>query len=126
MSTIDRFMTMLERGRIVTDEGSVSLTAQIKYDFLAAVHTMEQIENLQRTIETRRKKREALREKIATSCFNALKVLEDREKLKDVKSLDAALRVLGECRTEMIKLASADHEDDKLGKEIQDGVSAGR
>ena len=126
MSTADRFYKMLERGRIVTDEGSVGLTAQIKYDFLAALHTMEQIENLQKLIESRRKKREALREKIATSCFNALKVLEDKEKLKDVKSLDAALRVLGECRTEMIKLASSDHEDEKLGKVIEDGVSAGR
>ena len=126
MATMDRFREMLRENRVKTDEGSVELSAQIKYDFLAAVHTMEQIEKLQKVIENRRNKRAALREKIATSCFNALKVLEDKEKLKDVKSLDAALRVLGECRTEMIKLASSDHEDDKLAKEIQDGVSAGR
>ena len=126
MATIDRFREMLSANRVKTDAGSVELSAQLKYDFLAAIHTMEQIENLQRLIESRRQKREALREKITTSCFNALTVLEDKEKLRDVKSLDAALRVLGECRTEMIKLASSDHEDEKLWKVIEDGVSAGR
>ena len=127
MATIDRFYTILDRGKIVGDEGSVMLTAQMKYDFLAATHTMEQLEKLQKLMETRRNKREALREKIANSCFNALKMLtDDKDKLKDVKSIDAALRVLNECRTEMIKLASSDHEAEKLGKEIQDGVSAGR
>lgn len=127
MATADRFYQMLERGRIITDEGSVNLTAQIKYDFLAAVHTMEQLENLQKLMETRRNKRKALRDKIMNSCFNALKMLtEDKEKLKDIKSIDAALRVLNECRSEMVKLAGEDHEADKLGKAIEDGVSAGR
>ena len=127
MATEDRFRSILENGKIVTDEGSLNLSAQLKYDYLAAVHTMEQLENLQKVMEDRHKKREALREKLATSCFNALKMLtDDKEKLKDVKSIDAALRVLNECRTEMIKLASSDHEAEKLGKEIRDGISAGR
>ena len=127
MATVDRIQAILDRGKLVTDEGSVTLTAQIKYDLLAAVHSMEQLENLQKTMETRQTKREALRDKIVTSCFNALKTLtEDKNKLKDVKSIDAALRVLNECRTELIKLSSADHEAIKMQKEIKDGVSAGR
>ena len=127
MATIDRFKEMLSRSKVSTEEGSVNLSAQLKYDFLAAVHTMEQIESLQKVIENRRKKREAIREKLANSCFNALQTLtSDKEKLKDVKSIDAALRVLNECRTEMIKLSSSDHESDKLGYEVRDGVSAGR
>ena len=127
MATLDRFYTMLDRGKILGDEGSVTFTAQMKYDFLAAAHTMEQMESLQKLMESRRKKREALRDKLMNSCYNALKALtDDKEKLKDVKSIDAALRVLNECRTEMIKMASADHEADKMGNEIKDGVSAGR
>ena len=127
MATIDRIQAIVDRGRLITDEGSVTLTAQVKYDLLAAVHTMEQIENLQKLMATREKKREALRDKIITSCFNALKIfVDDKEKLKDIKSIDAALRVLNECRTEMLKLQSEDYETRKMHKEIQDGVSAGR
>ena len=127
MATIDRFKEMLSRSKVSTDEGNVNLSAQLKYDFLAAVHTMEQLESLQKVIDNRRKKREALREKLMNSCYNTLTMLtSDKEKLKDVKSIDAALRVLNECRTEMIKLSSAEHESDKLGYEVRDGVSAGR
>ena len=99
----------------------------MKYDYLAAIHTMEQIEELAETIKERTEKRNALREKIISSCRNTLKNLIENEKaLTEIKHIDHALKVLNECRSEILKMEAQNHEDKKLGKVIEDGVSAGR
>ena len=128
MATAERFKSALAKGKLMSGSGAiVELTAQMKYDFLAAVHTMDQIEQLNDTIKERTEKREALRSKIVASCRNTLRnLVEDEEKLNDMKNIDHALRVLNECRTELLKMDAQTHEDQKLGKIVEDGVSAGR
>ena len=128
MATIDRFKAAIKNGKLASESGSiVALTAQMKYDYLAAIHTMEQIEELAETIKERTEKRNALREKIISSCRNTLKNLIENEKaLTEIKHIDHALKVLNECRSEILKMEAQNHEDKKLGKVIEDGVSAGR
>ena len=128
MATIDRFKGAIKNGKITADSGMVvNLSAQMKYDYLAAVHTMDQIEELNKTITARLNKREELKSKLLTSCRNSLKALvEDENGLKDIKNIDRALKVLHECRNELVKMDGQTHEDNKLAKIIEDGVSAGR
>ena len=128
MATIDRFKAAIKTGKITADSGLVAtLTAQMKYDYLAAVHTMDQIEELNKTITARLEKREGLKLKILASCRNSLKALVDDENaLKEIKNIDRALKVLTECRSELVKMDGQSHEDHKLAKIIEDGVSAGR
>ena len=62
MATIDRFKTALRIGISFKDgENLIPLTAQMKYDYLAAVHTMDQLTNLHNELEERKKRRDALR-----------------------------------------------------------------
>ena len=129
MATIERFKTVLKNGKLASAETGaiVELTAQMKYDYLAAVHTMEQIEDLNDAIKERIEKREALKSKIIASSRNTLKnLIEDENSLKEIKNIDHALRVLNECRTELLKMEGQTHEAQKLGKITEDGVSAGR
>ncbi len=127
MATLDRFKGILERGVINTDDDSLRLDAQLKYDYLAAIHSMEQLENLAAEFKERNKKREDFREKLLKSCRNTLKGLVDNENaLKEIKNIDHAIKVLSDCRTELLKLDGAAHESKKLAKKIEDGVSAGR
>ena len=127
MAVIDRFKGILEVGKIMTDGASLKLDAQLKYDYLAAVHSMEQLENLAAEFKERNKKREDLKSKLINSCRNTLKGLVENENgLKEIKNIDHAIKVLSDCRTELLKLEGAAHESRKLAKNIEDGISAGR
>ena len=127
MAVIDRFKGILEMGKIMTDGASLKLDAQLKYDYLAAVHSMEQLEDLAKEFKERNKKREDFKAKLITNCRNTLKGLVDNENgLKELKNIDHAIKVLSDCRTELLKLEGATHESRKLAKKIEDGVSAGR
>ena len=127
MATIDRFREILKTGKIMTDDAALRLDAQLKYDVLAAIHTMDQIENLIKEIEERQKKREDFKAKLLTSCRNTLKnLVANDNNLKELKNIEHAIKVLNDCRTEMLKLEGAAHEDRKLAKKIEDGVSAGK
>ena len=111
----------------MTDDAALRLDAQLKYDVLAAIHTMDQIENLIKEIEERQKKREDFKAKLLTSCRNTLKnLVANDNNLKELKNIEHAIKVLNDCRTEMLKLEGAAHEDRKLAKKIEDGVSAGK
>ena len=126
MATIDRFKTALKIGISFKDGESLRpLTAQMKYDYLAAVHTMDQLTNLANEFEERKKRRAALREKLSDSCRKSLKKIADGEDVLTLKQIDSAIKGLREFRDELFKMETLDKESEKLAKFIEDGVSAG-
>lgn len=126
MATIDRFKTALKIGISFKDGESLRpLTAQMKYDYLAAVHTMDQLTNLANEFEERKKRRAALREKLSDSCRKSLKKIADGEDVLTLKQIDSAIKGLREFRDELFKMETLDKESEKLAKLIEDGVSAG-
>ena len=126
MATIDRFKTALKIGISFKDGESLKpLTAQMKYDYLAAVHTMDQLTNLANEFEERKKRRDALREKLSDSCRKSLKKIADGEDVLTLKQIDSAIKGLKEFRDELLKMETLDKETEKLAKFIEDGVSAG-
>lgn len=126
MSVIDRFKEALDAGTITdAHDLEVPISAQLKYDYLAAVHTMEQLEKLAREIENRKRSREQLKADLYKSCRQAIKKLADEEKELSLKRIDDAIKLLKDCRREIMKIDSAAKESDKLAKFIKDGVSAG-
>lgn len=126
MATIDRFREPLQKGEIEGDGQSIKMTAQLKYDYLAAVHTMEQLQNLIDAIQKQNKKRENMREKISYSCKMSLKKLVESDELITLKHIDSTIKGLQDCRNELLKLETADKETAKLFEYVKDGVSAGR
>ena len=126
MATIDRFRTALKIGISFKDGESLRpLTAQMKYDYLAAVHTMDQLTNLANEFEERKKRRDALREKLSDSCRKSLKKIADGDDVLTLKQIDSAIKGLKEFRDELLKMETLDKETEKLSKFIEDGVSAG-
>ena len=125
MGTFERFKDALKNGT-VTPEGGGQLSAQLKYDYLAAVHTMEQLINLEKEFKARKERREQLLEKISTSCRMSLKKIVDSEGVFTLKQIDAAIKGLEECRSEILKIEHSEKVDGKLANIIKDGVSAGR
>lgn len=126
MATIDRFKDALASGIALSDsEKTVPLTAQMKYDYLAAVHTMDQLMNLYDEFQARKKRRAAFCEKISNACKMSLKKIADSDELLTTKQISAALKVLNDCHDELLKIESVSHECEKLEKFIADGVSAG-
>lgn len=127
MAVVDRFKDALTVGKITTEDGkSLSLTAQLKYDYLSAVHSMDQLTEIGEAIKERKQHRDELREKLSNSCKVSLKKFVEDDEVLTLKKLDLAIKGLQECRNEIFKLDCAQHESDKLAKYIVDGVSAGR
>ena len=127
MANIDRFKDVMKEGRISVGSDYLKLDAQLKYDYLAAIHSMEQLESLATEFKEREKKREAFKTKLLDNCRNTLKgLVYDESALKEVKNIDHAIKILNDCRTELLKLEGQGHESRKLAKKIEDGVSAGR
>ena len=127
MATIDRFKEAIEHGRISVGGGAAApLSAQMKYDYLAAIHTMEQLTNLAAEMETRNEYREKLKAELLKSCCQSLKKFVDDENGLTIKKIDAAIKMLNDCRYEVSKIESATRESNKLFEMIKDGVSAGR
>lgn len=125
MGTFERFQDALKNGT-VTPEGGEKLSAQLKYDYLAAVHTMEQILNLEKEFKSRKERREQLLEKISASAKKSLQKIVESEGVFTLKQIDAAITGLQECRSEILKIEHSEKIDGKLSKIIKDGVSAGR
>ena len=125
MGTFERFQDALKNGT-VTPEGGEKLSAQLKYDYLAAVHTMEQLLNLEKEFKSRKERREQLLEKISASAKKSLQKIVDSEGVFTLKQIDAAITGLQECRSEILKIEHSEKIDGKLSKIIKDGVSAGR
>ena len=126
MATLDRFKEAVETGTVVdANDLEVPLSAQMKYDYLAAIHTMEQLEKLAREFENRKRSRATLKDELFKSCKHAFKKLAEDDKPLTMKKIDDAIKTLSDCRREIMKIDSAAKESDKLAKLIKDGVSAG-
>ena len=126
MATLDRFKEAVETGTVVdANDLEVPLSAQMKYDYLAAIHTMEQLEKLAREFENRKRSRATLKDELFKSCKQALKKLAEDDKPLTMKKIDDAIKTLRDCRREIMKIDSAAKESDKLAKLIKVGVSAG-
>ena len=87
---------------------------------------MEQLEKLAREIENRKRSRAKLKDELFTSCKNTIKKLADDENPLTLRKIDDAIKLLKDCRREIMKIDSAEKESGKLAKFIEDGVSAGR
>ena len=125
MAVIDRFKDALEANKITdANDLEVPMSAQMKYDYLAAVHTMEQLEKLAREFENRKRARTKLKDELFKNCRQVVKKFAEDEALT-LKKIDDAIKVLTDCRREIIKIDSAGKESEKLAKLIKDGVSAG-
>ena len=125
MGTFERFQDALKNGT-VTPEGGEQLSAQLKYDYLAAVHTMEQLMNLEKEFKARKERRDQLLEKISSSAKKSLQKIVDSEGVFTLKQIDAAIKGLEECRSEIMRIEHSEKIDGKLSNIIKDGVSAGR
>ena len=125
MGTFERFQDALKNGT-VSPEGGEKLSAQLRYDYLAAVHTMEQILNLEKEFKSRKERRDQLLEKISSSARKSLQKIVESEGVFTVKQIDAAIKGLQECRSEILKIEHSEKIDGKLSQIIKDGVSAGR
>lgn len=126
MAIIDRFKDALESNTITdANDLEVPLSSQMKYDYLAAVHTMEQVEKLVREIENRKRSRAKLKEELFASCKQAVKKIAADDNALTLKKIDEAIKILTDCRREIMKIDSASKESEKLAKFVKDGVSAG-
>ena len=126
LATIDRFKDAVDAGTVIdANDLEVPLSAQMKYDYLAAIHTMEQLDKLAREIENRKRSRANLKDELFKICKQSLKKLADDDNALTLKKIDDAIKTLTDCRREIMKIDSAAKESDKLAKLIKDGVSAG-
>ena len=126
MATIDRFKDALASGIALSDsERTIPLTAQMKYDYLAAVHTMDQLMNLYDEFQARKKRRASFQEKISNACKISMKKIAETEGILTTKQISAAIKALRDCHDELLKIENVSGECDKLEKFIADGVSAG-
>ena len=126
MATLDRFKEAVDTGTIIdANDLEVPLSAQMKYDYLAAVHSMEQLEKLLREMENRKRSRADLKAELFKSCKHTIKKLADDGNPLTLRKIDDAIKLLKDCRREIMKLDSAGRESDKLAKYVKDGVSAG-
>lgn len=125
LATIDRFRDIMKKGCLPKEMGGHALTAQAKYDFLAALNTMDQIQNLTVAIEKRENKRESFRERVVASALTALnKMFADKEKNYTAQDIDGAIKLLTDCRTELLMLEGEEKSDRALKKLISDGITA--
>lgn len=125
MGTAERFKEVVESGVIMdADEIEAPLSHQMKYDFMAAINSMEQLESVIEEIANRKKYRAKLRAELLKVCCQSLKKLADNEEGFTLKKIDSAIKMLTDCRYEITKIDSAEKETDKLAKLVRKGVSA--
>lgn len=125
MGTAERFKEVVESGVIMdADEIEAPLSHQMKYDFMAAINSMEQLESVIEEIANRKKYRAKLRAELLKGCCQSLKKLADNEEGLTLKKIDSAIKMLTDCRYEITKIDSAERETDKLAKLVRKGVSA--
>ena len=120
-SVIERFKTISANGKF----GDQMLDAQMKYDVLAAIHSMEELESVINALDAHAKKRESLRKKLVMNAQAALGNLIDMEEWK-ISDVDAALKVLNSCRNEIARIEGEETTEKTFRKLVQDGISAGR
>lgn len=126
MAVMERFQEILKSGELPKDLGGARLPAQAKYDFLAALHTMEQLTAVIEALEKRKKKRETFKGKMIETCKkNLTKILEDGA-ISSSKDMEKAIEVLKACKNELVNIEAEETADKGIAKLVSDGVSAGR
>ena len=125
MAIVDRFKEVVESGVIMdADDMEAPLSPQMKYDFMAAINSIEQLESLIAEIANRKKYRAKLKAELLKSCCQSLKKLADNEEDFTLRKIDMAIKMLTDCRYEVTKIDSVEKETEKLSKLIRKGVSA--
>ena len=125
MAVTDRFKEVVESGVVMdADDMEAPLSPQMKYDFMAAINSIEQLESLIAEIGNRKKYRAKLKAELLKSCCQSLKKLADTEEDFTLRKIDMAIKMLTDCRYEVTKIDSVEKETDKLSKLIRKGVSA--
>ena len=125
MAVADRFKEVVESGVIMdADDMEAPLSPQMKYDFMAAINSIEQLESLIAEIANRKKYRAKLKAELLKSCCQSLKKLADNDEDFTLRKIDMAIKMLTDCRYEVTKIDSAEKETEKLSKLIRKGVSA--
>ena len=125
MAIVDRFKEVVESGVIMdADDMEAPLSPQMKYDFMAAINSIEQLESLIAEIANRKKYRVKLKTELLKSCCQSLKKLADNDEDFTLKKIDMAIKMLTDCRYEVTKIDSVEKETEKLSKLIRKGVSA--
>jgi len=125
MATMERFQAVIKEGELPSELGGARLSAQAKYDFLAALHSMEQLTAVIEAIDKRKKKRETLKEKIiGTTKKSVSKLIEgDFSSIKDIEKI---IEILEVCKKELMMIECEALSDKAIGKLVVDGISAGR
>jgi len=101
------------------------LTAQAKYDFLAAAHTMDQIQDLIVAMEKRAGKRQSFRERVIASLKSSVgKILSEKENDLTLQDIDGLIKLLTDCRTELVTLEGEEKAERSLKKFVADGITA--
>ena len=125
MAVADRFKEVVESGVIMdADDMEAPLSPQMKYDLMAAINSIEQLESLIAEIANRKKYRAKLKAELLKSCCQSLKKLADNDEDFTLRKIDMAIKMLTDCRYEVTKIDSAEKETEKLSKLIRKGVSA--
>ena len=125
MATIDRFKEVVDSGIIIdADDMEAPLSPQMKYDFMAAINAMSELESVIAEIANRKRYRTKLKTELLKSCCQSLKKIAEDEDGFTLRKIDMAIKMLTDCRYEVTKIDSADKEIDKLSKLIRKGVNA--
>ena len=125
MAVADRFKEIVESGVVMdADDMEAPLSPQMKYDLMAAINSIEQLESLIAEIANRKKYRAKLKAELLKSCCQSLKKLADNDEDFTLRKIDMAIKMLTDCRYEVTKIDSAEKETEKLSKLIRKGVSA--
>ena len=125
MATIDRFKEVVESGTILdADDMEAPLSPQMKYDYMAAINAMQQLMDITAEIANRKNYRAKLKAELLKSCCQSLKKLAEDENGLTLKKIDAAIKMLTDCRSEITKIDILERETDKLAKLVRKGISA--
>ena len=125
MATIDRLKEVVDNGVIVdADDMEAPLSPQMKYDFLAAINSIKQLEAIIAEFANRKKYRAELKTTLLKSCAQSVRKITDDEENFTLKKIDTAIKMLTDCRREVAKIDSVERECERLAKIVQYGVNA--
>lgn len=125
MATIDRFKEVVESGIIVdADDMEAPISPQTKYDYMAAINAMQQLMDITAEMTNRKNNRAKLKADLLRVCCQSLKKIAEDENGLTIKKIDAAIKMLSDCRYEITKIDSAERETDKLAKLVSKGITA--
>jgi len=125
MATVDRLKEVVDSGVILdADDMEAPLSPQMKYDFLAAINSIKQLEAIIAEFANRKNYRAELKTTLLKSCAQSVRKLTEDEENFTLKKIDTAIKMLTDCRREVTKIDSVERECDRLSQIVRHGVSA--